>query len=103
MWVVGNPRKDMNSWTQMTRIMVWEVEDPRISRLFFKKAVQKVLFFGSETWVLTPHMERALGSFQHRVARWITRRKMRSWGSGRWEYPPLAAAMKESFFEDFGV
>ena len=40
--------------------------------MFFKAVVQVVLLFKLETWVLTPRMGRALGSFQHRVARQIT-------------------------------
>ena len=41
--------------------------------LFFKAVVHVVLLFGSETWVLTPRMEQAMSSFQHRVARHITK------------------------------
>ena len=36
--------------------------------IFFKVVVQAVLLFGVETWVMTPHMGRYLGGFQHRVA-----------------------------------
>ena len=58
----------MKSWTRMTRILGREETYPRISGLFLKAVVQAVLLFGSETWVLTTHMERALGRFQHRAA-----------------------------------
>ena len=34
----------------------------------FKAVKQAVLLFGAETWVLTPSMERAMCSFQHRFA-----------------------------------
>ena len=66
--VTSNLIKAQKSWTRMTRILGWEGEDPRISSLFFKVVVQAVLLFGLETWVMNPCMERALGSFQHRVA-----------------------------------
>ena len=56
------------------------------------------MLFGAETWVLTPRMERALDSFQHRVARRITGRKTRIQGYGSWEYPPLAEVMGEAGF-----
>ena len=52
----------------MLRILILEGEEPNISGHLFKAAVQAVLLFGAETWVLTPRMERALSSFQHRVA-----------------------------------
>ena len=71
--------------------------------MFLKAVVQVVLLFGSETWVLTPHMERALGSFQHKVARWITRMQPRRRGGGGWYYPPLASDMEEVGFEETGV
>ena len=83
----------------MTRILVLEGAYPRILGLFFKEFIQAVLLFGSETWVLIPHMERALGRFQHRVAQRITGSNPRRMGEGRWEYNPLAAAMEEAGFE----
>ena len=59
--------------------------------------------FGAETWVLTPRMERALISFQHRVARRLTGRQLRRKGGGIWEYPPLEEAMAEAGFERIGT
>ena len=50
-----------------------------------------------------PHMERALGSFQHRFPRRIARSQTRRKGEGRWEYPPLVAATEEAGFEEIGV
>ena len=44
---------------------------------FFKEVIQEVLLFGAEKWVLTLRMERALGIFQHRVARRLTGRQPR--------------------------
>ena len=60
-----------------------------MSGQFFKAVTQAVLFFGAETWVLTPRMERALGSFQHRFARRLTNRQLRRRVGGSWEYPPF--------------
>ena len=48
-------------------------------------------------------MDKALGRFQHRVARRITRRHPRRWGEWIWEYPTLAVDMDESGFEEIGV
>ena len=53
---------------------------------------------GAETWVLTPRMEQALSSFQHRVARRITGGQLRRPGYGGWDYPPLYSEMSESGF-----
>ena len=35
--------------------------NPRVSGTCFEAVVHAVLFFGEETWVMTPHMSRALG------------------------------------------
>ena len=43
--------------------------------VFSNTVTQAVLLFGAETWVLTPRMERALSSFQHRVVERITGRQ----------------------------
>ena len=51
---------------------------------FFKAVTQAVLLFGAETWVLTPRMEQALRSFQHRATRRLTRRNHKSRGGGSW-------------------
>ena len=48
-------------------------------------------------------MGRAMGSFQHGVARRITGRQPRKRNEGGWEYPPLAAEMEEAGFEYIGV
>ena len=68
-----------------------------MSRAFSIRAVtQAVLLFGFETWVLTARMEKALDSFQSRVARKITGRKPRQRKDVRWVYPPLAGLMKDT-------
>ena len=66
---------------------------------FYKAVAQAVLLFGAEKWFLTPRMERALDSFQHRFARRITGKQPRRRADRSWEYPPLTEAMGESGFE----
>ena len=84
--VAVNLRKLRKSWVQMTRILSQEGADLKVSGNFFKVVVQVVLIFVAETWVLTPRMERALSSFQHRVARRLTRRQTRRRGGGEFGY-----------------
>ena len=71
--------------------------------MFFKAAVQGVLLFGSETWVLIPHMGRTLGSFQHTVAWQITGRHPWRQEEGGREYLPVASAMRYVGFDKTGV
>ena len=46
-----------------------------------KAVTQAVLLFRSDTRLLTPRMDRALSSFQHRVSRRLTRRQLRIRGT----------------------
>ena len=84
----------------MARILGQEGNIPWVLGAFFKAVVQAVLLFRSETWLLTSCMGRALGSFQHRVARRITGRQPKQREGGGWEYPPPETAMEEAGFEE---
>ena len=75
-------KKARKSWAQLTRILGQEGSNLRVSGMLFKVVVQVVLLFGSEMWVMTPCMERALDSFQHRVAQPITGRQSRRQEAG---------------------
>ena len=55
-----------------------------------------MLLFGSETLVLTARMEKALDTFQSRVARKTKERQPWRRINGTWYFPSLAGAMKES-------
>ena len=101
--VVGNLRKARKSWAWLTRSLGWEGANRRVSGMFFNEVVRVVLIFGSETWVLTPRMGRALGSFQQGVARWISERQPKMRKEGGWKYLPLAAAMEEVEFKEIGA
>ena len=101
--VVGNLWKTWESWDQLARILVREGASPRVSGMFFKAVVQAVILFGSEMWVMNPCMGRALGSFQHRVARRIMGRHPKIREDGGWKYPPLETEMGEAGFEDMGA
>ena len=71
--------------------------------MLLKAVVQAVLLFGTETWVMTPCMEWALGSFQHGVAQRITGRQLRRKEGGGRYYPLMATAIEEAEFEEIGV
>ena len=80
----------------MSQVLGREGADPKLSRAFYTSVTQAVLLFGAETWVLKPHIEKALDSFQSRVARNITGRKPRRRKDGIWICPPLAGIIKEA-------
>ena len=63
--VKQNLRQARVNWGQMVRTLGREVTDRRKAGRFYVELVQEVLFFGSETWVVTPRMEKALTDFNH--------------------------------------
>ena len=70
----------------MTRILSREGAEPRVSVFFFKSVVQSVFLFGSEIWVVTPHIGRVLGFFQDQVAQRLTGRLPRRKTNRKWEF-----------------
>ena len=82
--VLGKTSKARNSWGRLSRILIREGTYLKVSGICFKAVTQAVLLLGAETWILIPRMERALGSFQHRFARLITRRQKMRRGGGSW-------------------
>ena len=61
--VMGNLWKAPKKWESLSRILVKKGADACMPGTFYKAVVQVVLLFGSETWVLTPHMGQNLGGF----------------------------------------
>ena len=70
-----------------------------MSGLLYLAVVQAILIFGSETWVVTLHMGRILGSFHHMVARRLLGVQPRIRTYGIWEYPPLEGALQATGLE----
>ena len=97
--MIGNLGKARNSWGRLSRILIWEGVDPKVSGIFYKAVAQAVMLFRAETWVLSSRMEWDLDSFQHRVAQRITRKQPWIQADGNWEYLPLDEAMGEAGFE----
>ena len=75
--VVRNLRHARQKWERLTWVLSREGADARTSGQIYLSVVQLVVLYGSETWVLTPHMQRVLGGFHHRVAHRLTGRQLR--------------------------
>ena len=91
--VVGNLGKARKSWGRLSRVLGREGADSKVSGNFYKAVAQAVLLFGAEKWVLTQRMDKALDSFQSRVARRLTGKQPRRKTDGIWDYPPLTEAL----------
>ena len=53
-------------WGRLANILGREGADKRTVGRLYVSVVQVVILFGSETWVLTPPLEKALVGFHHR-------------------------------------
>ena len=93
--VVRNLRRSMHKWVRPTWLLRREGADARKLGHIYLAVVQLVLLYGSETWVLTPHMQMMWGGFHHRAAHRLTGRKPQKGWDGGWVYPPLEDAMAE--------
>ena len=92
--VARNLQKARATWGRLARILGREGADPKVSRNFYIAVTQQVLL--AESWVLTGKMEAALDSFQGRVARRLTGRLTRRGRDRKWQYLPLAGAIKDA-------
>ena len=90
--------KAQTVWQKMSRILSREGARPRVSRFFFKDAVQSVLIFSAETWMFTTCTVRALGGFQDQVERRLMGRLTWRRMYGRWEYTLVEAEIAEAGF-----
>ena len=68
---VGRLRKLWKAWYRLLCILGRYGADARLSERFYLAVVQSYLLFGSDTWLVTPRMERTLMVFCHLVTRQI--------------------------------
>ena len=81
-------------------MLIREVEDTQTLIQIYLAVLQSVLLYGSETWFLTPCMQRVLGGFHHKVARRLTGRQLRKGRDGGCVYPPLEDDMEGSGLQE---
>ena len=70
-----------------------EGKDRRTVEIFYVVVVQSVLLFGSETWVMNPHLEKSLEGFHHWAVWWMAGMGPKSQRYGTWVYPLIGAAL----------
>ena len=93
--MVRNLRRARHKWARLTRVLSREGVDDRTLGHIDLAVVLLLLLFGSETWVLTPHMEKVLGGFHHTVDRRLIGRQPRKGQDGGWVYPLMEDVMAE--------
>ena len=98
--LVSNLLKARNKWARMPRVLVIEWGDTWTPGTFFKVVVQTVLLSVSEMLVLTPHIGRTLGVFQHRMVFWMKGKQLWRIPYGRGEYPILGESIPGEGLEE---
>ena len=87
----------------MLKILGIEGEDRRTAGRLYLAVVKDVLLFGSETWVVTPWLEKALAGFHHqavwRMVGMVTKRQLDS----TWVYPTIGEALVTIRLDYIGV
>ena len=83
-----------NNWLEvvanpMLLILGQKGADTQMPVKIFKAFVQAILLFGSETWVVTPHIVRTLGGFHNWVAHSLTGKNPQWHPDVRCIYQPL--------------
>ena len=101
--VEQNMRRVWGKWGRMVKILGREGVDRRTAGIFYVEMVQSVLLFGSETWVVTPQIEKSLTGSHHWAIRKMTAMGPERQLYGTWLYPPIGAALAMVGLYDIGV
>ena len=80
-------------WGWLTKILGREGSDKRTAGRFHVAVVHAVLLFGSETWVLTPWLEKSLEGFLRQAALRMAGMGPKRQQYGRWVYPPTGVGL----------
>ena len=93
--VRANIRKARARWGQVARILSREGANAGTMAYFYKAVVQAVLLYGSESWVMTQKMWKAVDSFHSSCARYIAGDHIRQRPNGEWVLPPTARVLEQ--------
>ena len=85
--VKANIKKARGRWRQVAQILAREGATTGTMAYFYKAIVQAVLLYGSESWVLTQKMWKAVESFHNCCARYIAGEHIRQKPNGEWVLP----------------
>ena len=79
----------------MSRVLIKEGGDARTLGGIYVTVAQAIMIYGSETWVMTPHIRMVLGRLHHRVAYRMMGRQSWIGQDIGWVHTPLEDAMAE--------
>ena len=101
--VENNLQQSRGKWGRLVNILGREVADRQTTGRFYVAVVQAVLLFGSQTWAMTPRLEKDLEGFHHREVRRMLGMGPKSQHYGTWLHPPIGTALATVGLDEIGV
>ena len=92
--VYHNLKKAKQRWWVISKVMAKTGAMVQDYGMIYKSADQKVLLFGSESWVAMGEILKVLEVFHHQAARQITGMTAQHMEDGDWEYPTVTDALE---------
>ena len=80
-------------WARFSKLLRSQSLSPRVAGLFYLAVVETVLLYGSESWVWSDSMVKAVEGFHNRIVRRLANRMPRL-ADGEWHYPPISEAFQ---------
>ena len=93
--VRANIQKARWRWGQVAQILSREGASTGTMAYFYKAVVQAVLLYGSESWVMTQRMWKAVESFHNYCARYIAGEHIRQKPNGEWILPSTTRILEQ--------
>ena len=72
-------------WGRLGTILRREGADPKVVLSFYRAAVQEILLYGSETWVLLASMAKSIEGTHTEFLQMIREKRAKQLGYGTWE------------------
>ena len=98
-----NLRRAQEKWGLLVNLLSREGADRRTTGFLNVELVKAVLLFGSETWVMTPELEKYINDFRHRAVRRMAGMGTKCKLDGTWMYPPIGSALVTVGLNKIGV
>ena len=67
--VAENLKRAREVWGRISQVLSADGVSPQVMSKFYLTIVQSVLLYGSETWVITHHLQQRLDAFHKKCAR----------------------------------
>ena len=101
--VEQNLQRAQGKWGQLANILVREGADRITVGSFYVAVVKAVLLSGSDTWVLSPCLDKSLKVFHHQVVRRMAGMGPKRQQDSTWVYTHIGVTLKTLGLEEIGL